>query len=57
MNLEQTQRFYDTLAVLIGNKEGVEIRATVTPRKEGQHGEQGGEIYSSIPKCKKVRVS
>lgn len=57
MNLEQAQRFYDTLAMLIGKKEGVEIRVTVAPRKEGQHGKQGGEVYSSVPQCKKMRVS
>ncbi len=57
MNLEQAQRFYDTLAMLIGKREGVNIRATVTPRKEGQHGKQGGEIRSSVPQCEEVRVS
>lgn len=57
MNIEQVQRFYDTLAMLIGQREGVEIKATVTPRKEGQHGKQGGEIRNGIQECKKMRVS
>ena len=57
MNIEQVQRFYDTLAMLIGQREGVEIKVTVTPRKEGQHGKQGGEIRNGIQECKKMRVS
>lgn len=57
MNIEQVQRFYDTLAMLIGQREGVEIKATVTPRKEGQHGKQGREIRNGIQECKKMRVS
>lgn len=57
MELIQAQRFYETLAMLISNREGVEIRVTVTPRKEGQHGKQGGEIRNSIQECKQVRVS
>lgn len=57
MNLEQAQRFYDTLAMLIGKKEGVEIRVTVAPRKEGQHGEQVGEIRNGLQEREKMRVS
>lgn len=57
MGLEQAQRFYETLAMLIAHKEGVDIKVTVTPRKEGQHGEQGGEICGNISQCQKVRVS
>ena len=54
----QVQRFYDTLAMLIGQREGVEITVKVTPRKEGQHGgQQNREAHSSIPKCEAVRVS
>lgn len=57
MELIQAQRFYETLAMLIGNREGVEIKVTVTPRKEGQHGKQGGEIRNGIQKHEKMRVS
>lgn len=58
MNIEQAQRFYDTLAMLIGQREGVEITVKVTPRKEGQHGrKQNRETYGGIPKCEAVRVS
>ena len=57
MELIQAQRFYETLAMLISNREGVEIKVTVTPRKEGQHGEQGGEIRNGVQECKQVRVS
>ena len=54
----QAQRFYETLALLIARKEGVEITVKVTPRKEGQHGrKQNREAHSSIPKCEEVRVS
>lgn len=48
MELIQVQRFYETLAILIGNREGVEIKVTVTPRKEGQHGGQSGEICNGL---------
>lgn len=57
MNLEQAQRFYDTLAMLIGKKEGVEIHVTVAPRKEGQHGKQSGEIRNGLQEREKMRVS
>ena len=53
----QAQRFYETLALLIAHKEGVDIKVTVTPRKEGQNGKQSGKTYGSIPHCKQVRVS
>lgn len=53
----QVQRFYETLALLIARKEGVDIRVTVTPRKEGQNGKQSRTAYSSIPQREKVRVS
>lgn len=55
MSIEQVQRFYDTLAMLIGQREGVDITVKVTPRKEGQHGrKQNREAHSSIPKCEAV---
>lgn len=55
MNIEQAQRFYDTLAMLIGQREGVEITVKVTPRKEGQHGrKQNREAHGGIPKCEAV---
>lgn len=57
MELIQVQRFYETLAMLIGNREGVEIKVTVTPRKEGQHGKQGGEIRNGLQEREKMRVS
>lgn len=58
MNIEQAQRFYDTLAMLIGQREGVEITVKVTPRKEGQRGrEQDRETYNSLPQHQAVRVS
>lgn len=57
MELLQAQRFYETLAMLIGNREGVEIKVTVTPRKEGQHGKQGGEIRNGLQEREKMRVS
>lgn len=58
MNREQVQRFYDTLAMLIGQREGVEITVKVMPRKEGQHGrQQNREAHGGIPKCEAVRVS
>jgi hypothetical protein len=58
LNIEQVQRFYDTLAMLIGQREGVEITVKVTPRKEGQRGrEQDGEAYNSLPQHQAVRVS
>ena len=58
MNREQVQRFYDTLAMLIGQRESVEITVKVTPRKEGQRGrEQDREAHSGIPKREAVRVS
>lgn len=54
----QAQRFYETLALLIARKEGVDIKVTVTPRKEGQYGrKQNREAHSSIQKCEAVRVS
>lgn len=53
----QAQRFYETLALLIARKEGVDIKVTVTPRKEGQNGKQSGKVYDSIPQRKQVRVS
>ena len=58
MNLSQAQvtRFYETLALLIANKEGVDIKVTVTPGKEGQNGKQDGKAYNSIPQRKQVRV-
>ncbi|MCI8890513.1 hypothetical protein [Sporofaciens musculi] len=31
----QAQRFYETLALLIARKEGVDIKVTVTPRQDG----------------------
>lgn len=59
MNLSQAHatRFYETLALLIAQKEGVDIKVTVTPRKEGWHGAQDREVHDSIPQCEKVRVS
>lgn len=58
MNREQVQRFYDTLAMLIGQREGVEITVKVMPRKEGQRGrKQNREAHGGIPKCEAVRVS
>ena len=58
MNLEQAQRFYETLAMLIGQREGVEITVKVTPRKEGKHGgQQNRETYSDIPKRETMQVS
>lgn len=39
----QVQRFYETLALLIANKEGVDIKVTVTPRQDGQSGRQDGK--------------
>ena len=58
MNRAQVQRFYDTLAMLIGQREGVEITVQVTPRKEGQRGrEQDREAYNSLPQRQAVRVS
>lgn len=53
----QVQRFYETLALLIARKEGVDIKVTVTPRREGQNGRQGGKTCDSIPQCKQMRVS
>lgn len=53
----QAQRFYETLALLIARKEGVDIKVTVTPRKEGQNGKQGRKTYDSVPKRQQVRVS
>lgn len=32
MNDTQVQRFYETLALLIAKKEGVDIKVTVTPK-------------------------
>ena len=53
MNREQVQRFYDTLAMLIGQREGVEITVKV-----GQRGrEQDREAYNSLPQRQAVRVS
>lgn len=40
MNLEQVQRFYETLALLIGRKEGVDIKVTVTPKEKNQNSQQ-----------------
>ena len=58
MGREQVQRFYETLAMLIGQGEGVEIAVKVTPRKEGQHGgHQDRKAYNSISECEAVRVS
>ncbi len=57
MNLEQAQRFYETLAVLIARKEGVDIKVTVTPRKENRDAEQDRKIYSGISQCEQVRAS
>lgn len=59
MNLSQEQvtRFYETLALLIARKEGVDIKVTVTPREEGQNGRQDGKAYNSIPERKQVRIS
>lgn len=56
MNQIQAQRFYETLALLIAHKEGVDIKVTVTPRKEGQNGKQG-RTYDSVPERQQVRVS
>lgn len=53
----QVQRFYETLALLIAHKEGVDIKVTVTPRREGQNGKQNRTAYSSVQKREKVRVS
>lgn len=53
----QVQRFYERLALLIANKEGVDIKVTVTPRKEEENGKQSGKAYDSIPEHKQVRVS
>ena len=54
---ENAQRFYETLAMLIGNREGVDIKVTVTPRKEGQHGEENGKAYNNIQEHEEMRVS
>ena len=55
MNIEQVQRFYDTLAMLIGQREGVEITVKVTPRKESQHEmQQNREAHSGIQECEAV---
>lgn len=40
LSQEQATRFYETLAKLIAQKEGVDIKVTVTPRKEGQNDQQ-----------------
>lgn len=53
----QAQRFYETLALLIARKEGVDIKVTVTPREEGQDGRQGRKTHGSIQEREKVRVS
>lgn len=53
----QAQRFYETLALLIAQKEGVDIKVTVTPREEGQNGRQSRKTHDSIPQHKQVRVS
>ena len=53
----QAQRFYETLALLIARKEGVDIKVPVTPIKEGQKGKQSRKAYDSIPQHKQVRVS
>lgn len=34
MELQQAQRFYETLAMLMGHKEGVNITVTVMARKK-----------------------
>lgn len=56
MNLSQVQvtRFYETLAVLIANREGVNIKVTVTPRKEKQHGAESRETHRDLQECKAV---
>lgn len=51
ITLEDAQRFYDTLAKIVGNKEDVIIRATVTLKEEEQHSKQGEEV------CKETKVS
>ena len=58
MELVQAQRFYETLAMLIGQREGVEITVKVTPRKEGQRGrKQDREAYNGLSQRQAVRVS
>ena len=55
MSREQVQRFYETLAKLIGQREGVEITVKVMPGKEVQHGrEQDREAYNSLPQRQAV---
>lgn len=56
MNLSQAQaiRFYETLAFLIAHKEDVDIKVTVTPRKEGQNGKQSRKTHSGLQECKAV---
>jgi len=58
LSREQVTRFYETLALLVANREGVDIKVmSVTPRGEGNNGEQNGTAYSSVQKREKVRVS
>lgn len=54
----QVQRFYETLALLIANKEGVDIKVTVTPRQDGQSGRQDGKKEQSWQRqqCKNKRT-
>ena len=54
---EQAQRFFNTLAMLVARREGVNIKVTVTPRKEEQQSEFNAETYSSVPQYGQMRVS
>lgn len=58
MELTQAQaaRFYETLAKLIGSREGVDIKViSVQPRKEGGYGgQQDGKIHCGLQECKAV---
>ncbi len=58
MELSQAQaaRFYETLAKLVGSREGVDIKViSVQIRKEGGHGgQQDGEIHRGLQEFKAV---
>ncbi len=58
MELTQAQaaRFYETLAKLVGSREGVDIKViSVQPRKGEGHGrQQDGKIHSGLQECKAV---
>lgn len=48
MDLSQATRFYETLALLIANKYGVDIKVTVTPRDECGTERQNARELSAV---------